>query len=232
MKFSDFDARRYRTVDVRTGYAEWVPTYENTVEDAMDIALLDVLETSPWSRLPCAADLGCGTGRTGAWLKQHGVTTIDGVDVTPEMLAVAGSKQIYRRLVAADLEATGLVTATYDLVTVCLVDEHLARLAPLYGEAWRLAKDAGYLVVVGFHPHFIMTSGMPTHYTSASGEPVAIQTNIHLLSDHVSAALHVGWTLLEMKEQVIDERWLELKPKWERFRNHPIAFAFTWHKTA
>jgi hypothetical protein len=108
----------------------------------------------------------------------------------------------------------------------------LARLAPLYGEAWRLAKDAAYLVVVGYHPHFIMTSGMPTHYTNASGEPVAIETNVHLLSDHVTAALHAGWMLFEMKEQVIDERWLALKPKWERFRNHPIAFAFTWHKTA
>lgn len=36
-KFSDFDARGYRTVDVRSGYAEWVLTYERTVEDAMDI---------------------------------------------------------------------------------------------------------------------------------------------------------------------------------------------------
>jgi SAM-dependent methyltransferase len=196
----------------------------------MDIALLDVLETPPWSSLPCVADLGCGTGRTGAWLKQHGVTTIDGVDVTPEMLAVAASRPIYRRLVEADLEATGLATATYDLVTVCLVDEHLSRLAPLYHEAWRLAKDAGYLVVVGFHPHFIMTSGMPTHYTNASGESVAIETNVHLLSDHVTAALAAGWRLLEMKEQVIDETWLALKPKWERFRNHPIAFAFAWSK--
>ena len=39
--FTDFDTRGYRTVDVRSGYGEWVATYEQTVEDAMDIELLD-----------------------------------------------------------------------------------------------------------------------------------------------------------------------------------------------
>jgi hypothetical protein len=29
---------------------------------------------------------------------------------------------------------------------------------------------------------------------------------------------------------VIDDRWLALKPKWERYRGHPIAFAFVWRK--
>ena len=68
LKFSDFDARGYRTVDVRTGYGEWVPVYERTVLDAMDIALLDALTSPPWRTRESAADLGCGTGRTGAWL--------------------------------------------------------------------------------------------------------------------------------------------------------------------
>ncbi len=232
LRFSDFDARGYRTVDVRTGYGEWVATYERTVEDAMDIALLDALAKPPWRALRCAADLGCGTGRTGAWLRRHGVAVVDGVDVTPEMLAVARSKGVYRRLVEADIAATGLEAAAYDLVTVCLVDEHLPDLHPLYCEAWRLAKPGGFLVLVGFHPHFIMAAGMPTHFTSGSGEPVAIATYVHLLSDHVTAALNAGWTLVEMKEQVIDDTWLVLKPTWERFRNHPIAFAFAWHKPA
>ncbi len=228
--FSDFDRRGYRTVDVRTGYSEWVATYEDTVEDAMDIALLDVLRTPPWPALHRAADLGCGTGRTGAWLQQHGVAAIDGVDLTPAMLALARSRGIYRRLVEADLAATGLEPSAYELVTSCLVDEHIAGLAPLYREAFRLAAPGGFLVLVAFHPQFIMVSGMPTHYTSAAGEPVAIATHLHLLSEHATAALEAGWTLAEMKERVIDGAWLALKPKWERFSGHPIAAAFVWRK--
>ena len=87
LDFADFDVRGYRTVDVRTGYREWVPTYEDTVQDAKDIALLDDLRSVEWTGR--AADLGCGTGRTAAWLRAHGAGHIDGVDLTPEMLEVA-----------------------------------------------------------------------------------------------------------------------------------------------
>jgi SAM-dependent methyltransferase len=228
-RFSDFDQRGYRMSDVRTGYGEWVATYERTVEDAMDIDLLNVLVT-PWATRQCAVDLGCGTGRTGAWLLRQGVASIDGVDLTPEMLEVARSRQVYRNLAEADVVDTRLDASAYDLVTMCLVDEHLPDLAPLYREAFRLAAPDAFFVLVAFHPHFIMASGMPTHYTSTTGEPVAIETHVHLLSDHVTAALAAGWTLVEMRERVVDDTWLALKPKWERLRGHPVTAAFVWHK--
>jgi hypothetical protein len=85
-------------------------------------------------------------------------------------------------------------------------------------------------VLVGFHPHFIMAAGMPTHFDSASGEPLAIDTHVHLLSEHVSAGLAAGWTLVEMRERVIDDAWLALKPKWEQLRGQPVAFATVWRK--
>ena len=146
------------------------------------------------------------------------------------MLAIAGERDVYRRLIEGDVAATGLDDASYDLVTVCLVDEHLAELPPLYREAWRLAKGGARLVLVGFHPHMIMASGMPTHFRSASGEQVAIETHVHLLSEHATAALDAGWTLVEMKERLVDHQWLAVKPSWERFRGHPLSFAFVWRK--
>jgi SAM-dependent methyltransferase len=229
-RFGDFDTRGYRMVDVRTGYGEWVATYEDTVEDAMDIALLDELERPAWRDVRRAADLGCGTGRTAAWLRDHGVTSIDGVDISPEMLAVARGRGLHDRLVEAEVADTGLESGAYGLVIASLVDEHLQELRPLYREAWRLARPGGLFVLVAFHPHFIIASGMPTHFTTSSGEPIAIATHVHLLSDQVTAALDAGWTLLEMREAVVDGRWLELKPKWERFRGHPVSAAFVWRR--
>jgi SAM-dependent methyltransferase len=226
--FKAFDTRGYRTVDVRTGYGEWVATYEDTVEDAMDIALLDELREVQWAGE--AADLGCGTGRTGTWMRAHGVAAIDGADLTPEMLERARERGVYRSLVEADVAATGLPPDAYDLVMTCLVDEHLADVEPLYAEAFRLARPDGTFVLVGFHPHFIMAAGMPTHFDSASGEPVAIDTHVHLLSEHVSAGLAAGFRLVEMRERVIDDAWLALKPKWEHLRGQPVAFAVAWRK--
>jgi SAM-dependent methyltransferase len=229
--FGAFDARGYRTVDVREGYGEWVATYEDTVEDAMDLELLERLRTVGWDGA-AVADLGCGTGRTGAWLREHGATSIDGVDLTPEMLAVARTRGAHDRLIEADVADTGLASEAYNLVTTCLVDEHLADLRPLYREAFRLARPGGAFVLVGLHPHFIMAAGMPTHFDSASGEPVAIETHVHLLSEHVAAALAAGWTLAEMHERVIDDAWVALKPKWERLRHQPLAFAMAWRRPA
>jgi SAM-dependent methyltransferase len=226
--FALFDTRGYRTVDARRGYGEWAGSYEGTVEDAMDVELLEALDGVAWEELGSAADLGCGTGRTGAWLAACGVETIDGADITPEMLERARSRGIYRTLVEADVGATGLPTGAYELVITSLVDEHLADLSPLYAEAARLAAPRAGYVLVGYHPHFIMSSGMPTHFDDASGEPVAIETHVHLLSEHVAAAAAAGWQLVEMKERVIDDAWIALKPKWAPLRGHPITFACVW----
>ncbi len=226
--FKDFDRRDYRTVDARSGYSEWAATYENAVPDLMDLDLLERLKVPRWNGVALAADLGCGSGRTGAWLRAKGVGAIDGVDLTPEMLAIAEKRALYRSLCQADAAATGLANASYELVTVSLVDEHLAALEGLYAEAARIAAPAGLLVLVGYHPQFIMASGMPTHFNSARGEPIAIETHVHLLSDHVQAALAAGWQLAEMKEGLIDDGWLAVKPKWAQLRGQPITFAFVW----
>jgi SAM-dependent methyltransferase len=226
--FSLFDARGYRTVDPRTGYAEWAPAYEDTVEDAMDLELLARIAAVDWERVARAADLGCGTGRTGAWLRDRGVRALDGVDGTPAMLERAAGRGIYDRLVEADVAATGLATGAYDLVTACLVDEHLADLRPLYAEAARLARPGGAFVLVGLHPQLIMASGMPTHYDAPSGEPVAIETHVHLLSDHVAAARAAGWAVAELHERLVDDEWLALKPSWARLRGQPLSFAWAY----
>src|SRR5262245_5502573 len=230
LAFSQFDRRGYPTVSVREGYREWQPTYETTVEDEMDIVLLEALESVPWSAIRRAADLGCGTGRSGAWLEGRGVARIDGIDLTPEMLAVARTRRIYGSLVQANVSATGLEAGAYDLVTAVLVDEHLPDIGPLYREASRLLRPGGACVLVGYHPHFIMTAGMPTHFDRRPGEAVAIETYVHLLSDHVAAARAAGLSLLEMRERLVDDRWIALKPRWAEYRNHPVSFALAWRR--
>lgn len=227
--FSDFDARGYRTVDARSGYDGWAATYDDSVVDAMDIGLLERLSVD-WAATGRALDLGCGTGRTGAWLRSVGVSTVDGVDLSPGMLARAASRGVHERLVQAPVTSTGLGSGTYDLLVCSLVDEHLSDLAPLYREAFRLSAGGGTFVLVGYHPHFIMRTGMPTHFTASDGEEVAISTTIHLVSDHVSAALSAGWRLAEMCEGLVDDVWIAAKPKWERHRGHPVSVAYVWQR--
>lgn len=229
--FATFDTRHYRTVDVATGYDGWAATYDGTVLDAMDLALLDRLGQG----VPAgarAADLGCGTGRTGAWLRSRGAAHIDGVDLSEGMLDLARERGVHDTLGRADVRTSGLDGGAYDLVAASLIDEHLPDTAPLYTEAARLARPGGRFLLAAYHPHFAMLSGMPTHYTEVSGEDVAISTHVHLVSDHVRAALAAGWQLADMVEGTVDDTWVAAKPKWERFRGHPVSLALAWHKPA
>jgi len=152
MDFTNFDQRQYPTVTPKVGYAEWANTYEASVPGLLDIGILERIHSIRWPETRQCLDLACGTGRTGSWLAAKGVSQIDGVDFTPEMLTQAGMRKVYRRLQEASVENTGLPGAAYDLLIMSLADEHLARLEPTYLEASRLSSDNAKFVVVGMHP--------------------------------------------------------------------------------
>ena len=63
MDFKPFDTRFYPTLSVADGYAEWAATYDDAVQDEMDIRLLERLATVPRAKIDSAIDLACGTGR-------------------------------------------------------------------------------------------------------------------------------------------------------------------------
>jgi SAM-dependent methyltransferase len=230
-RFDDYDSRGYATLEPRAGYAAWAGAYEDDVVDEMDIALLERLARPDWRAVERVADLGCGTGRTAAWLRAAGVRgAIDGVDLTPEMLSRARERGAHDSLREGDLRDSGLAAGAYDLVISALVDEHLPDPAPLHAEAMRLARPSALWVQVSFHPQWIIATGMPTHFDGLDGEPVAIATHVHLVSEQVEAALAAGFSLLEMRERLVDDAWLALKPKWERYRGLPVSIAYAWRR--
>lgn len=59
-------------------------------------------------------DVGAGTGLVGQALSSKGVSPIDGLDISPEMLAEAREKRVYRATILADLTKTlPIPDATY-----------------------------------------------------------------------------------------------------------------------
>ena len=231
MDHSLFDNRKYPVVDAREGYGEWAKTYEQIVQDVMDLRMFNWVQSVDWASADAILDLACGTGRIGQWLRQQTSAPIDGVDFTPEMLSQAQERGLYRNLTEGNITQTSLPDAAYDLCVQSLADEHLPELEPLYAEVARLTRPGGQFVIVGVHPQFFM-QGMPTHFDRDSGETVTIRTYVHLLSDHVQSALAAGWTLQEMHEGLIDDDWMQVKPKWRKHYGQPISFVMVWRKNA
>jgi SAM-dependent methyltransferase len=104
--------------DTAALYRDWAATYDADVFDAMGFTgsarIADLLASVLPDRTEPVLDLGCGTGAVGMRLAELGVTTIDGVDLSPEMLAIAASTHVYRHLAVADLNALpGRFSAPY-----------------------------------------------------------------------------------------------------------------------
>jgi len=90
-------------------YRDWAADYDRDVYERLGFTGTDrvaalLAEHMPERDRP-VVDLGCGTGRLGAALGAQGFRTVDGLDLSPEMLAVAEAGRIYHETIAADLLA-------------------------------------------------------------------------------------------------------------------------------
>jgi SAM-dependent methyltransferase len=220
-------------LDTANGYAAWAPCYDTTMDDRLDLTLLSSLGSAQWNVMAAAVDLACGTGRIGAWLKAHGVGSVDGVDASPAMLDRAAAKGIYDGLVCADAATTGLSGGRYDLAISSFAVCHLPDLSCFYSEVARLTSASGRVVLVDYHP-FMLLKGVPTHFNQPNGEPIAIANVIHLIGDHVDAGCRAGLSLLELREQLVDAEWVRQnrrifgEPRLASHVGHPVSFAMVW----
>jgi predicted TPR repeat methyltransferase len=98
-------------------YRDWASEYDHDVFDVMGFIgtqrIADLLAEHQPDRGASVIDLGCGTGVAGVRLAEHGFATIDGVDISPEMLTVADERGAYRRVFVADLNETLLLDDRY-----------------------------------------------------------------------------------------------------------------------
>lgn len=105
--------------DTQKVYADWADTYDADLAE-MNYATPDRIATALTALMPdtsaATLDFGCGTGLSGAALKHHGVTTIDGTDISPQMLAHAKSKGIYRHVWLGTPGKVSVQLGTYDAI--------------------------------------------------------------------------------------------------------------------
>ncbi len=89
-------------------YREWAESYDRTMLDGLGYLaprrLSELFARHARGGDRPVLDLGCGTGLVGVELAGLGFTTIDGLDLSAEMIAVAERRHLYRSFVVADLE--------------------------------------------------------------------------------------------------------------------------------
>jgi predicted TPR repeat methyltransferase len=155
-------------------YGEWAKTYDAAFAAAQEYRLPMLV-----AEAFCASggsgpvlDVGAGTGLVGARLAGLGTGPVDGVDISPEMLAVAGEKRLYsclflgdvtRRLDLGDDTYQGVVssgTFTLGHVGPAAIVELLRIAAP--GALFVLSVNAAHYRSSGFEEVFARLAGRIT----------------------------------------------------------------------
>jgi len=142
-------------------YADWAGTYDADFVASKGYVyhqrVAEILVRQRSQINGAVLDIGCGTGAVGVCLRDEGIEVVDGIDISPQMLAECGKKKTrdkmpaYRNLIKADLTKTldipnsqyaGLVSAG------TFTHGHLGPGALV--ELWRIAAP-GALCAIGIN---------------------------------------------------------------------------------
>ncbi len=194
-------------VSTREGYDRWAPGY-----DAYDNPLIALEQPIVRAHIGDPAgldvlDVGCGTGRHALWMAERGAQ-VTGVDFSGGMLAVLRDKGTPPglELVEHDLR-TGLPrpNASADLVTCCLVLEHLQSLGEMFAEMARVARPGGRVLLSDFHPEMLRRGYHARFREDPGGPKFQMKGAAHTVSDYVMAATNAGLSITHASEHVMTE---------------------------
>jgi ubiquinone/menaquinone biosynthesis C-methylase UbiE len=92
--------------EIRAVYADWAESYDNDTLVGMGYVAPKIAAETLASEITSSdriLDAGCGTGLVGKELHARCEPTIDGIDLSSDMLKQARSKGVYNALATADL---------------------------------------------------------------------------------------------------------------------------------
>lgn len=139
--------------DAKRLYGDWAKSYDAELEARNAYSgpreAAAVLARHVTDKTARIIDIGCGTGLVGRYLAGHGLTTVDGLDLVPEMLTEAGKKGVYGRLIEADLlQGAPLADDAYDAAISVGTFTHNHVGPSGLDEVLRLVKPRGLVVVM------------------------------------------------------------------------------------
>ena len=181
-------------------YKAFAASYETRMRDDLKYAgperIEDALTAVAGGRqFADVLDLGCGSGLAGVMIRPR-AGHLMGVDLSPDMIALAEARKIYDRLEVAEItQWLNDGTAPFDLIISCDCLIYFGDLSELVRAAARRLKPGGYFALSmerGDQPPFRLTdTGRYTHHP-----------------DHVrDAAAKAGLAVARMDESFLRMEW-------------------------
>ena len=130
-------------------YADWAETYDKTFAAAMDFMAPRHVAGAymrSGARGPIL-DFGAGTGVLGELLSAKGLTDIDALDISPEMLAIAQQKAVYRSLIEGDIRAAQIPDESYTGIVSSGTFTHSHVGPEAIGDLLRVTRSGGQFAI-------------------------------------------------------------------------------------
>ncbi|MGH1341684.1 MAG: class I SAM-dependent methyltransferase [Nannocystales bacterium] len=209
----------------RDGYDRWSSSY-----DSYDNPLIALEEPVVRERIGSpkgldVLDVGCGTGRHAHWMARNGAH-VTGVDFSLGMLEQLRSKDAPElRLIEHDLtQGLPQTDDSADLVTCCLVLEHLPKLELIFAEMARVCRPGGRVLISDFHPE-MLRRGYHARFREAPGGPkFQMQGEAHTISDYVMAATQAGFAITHASEHTMTSTLAESSRSAKKWIGLPLLF--------
>jgi malonyl-CoA O-methyltransferase len=226
--------RSFDPVSTREGYDRWSAVY-----DATDNPLITLEERELPGLLGDLSgldtvDIGCGTGRWTERLVTAGAR-VTAVDFSFGMLAKARERLAHESVhfVEHDLAvAFPFADERFDLVLSALVLEHIAELAPFFGELARVCRRGGRVALSAMHPAMLLLGCQAEFNDPQTNRDVRPRSFAHQISDFVMAAHRAGLDVELVREHEIDEQLREVSAKAAKWAGWPLLLIMIFERPA
>lgn len=198
-----------REVGALEGYDAWAPIYDRGTNPLVEAEQPHVDALLANLTFSSALDVGTGTGRHALKLAQSSCHVV-GVDQSPEMLAVARRKanqaNLPINLVRASLDAAlPFASQQFDFLICALVLTHVAELAEVMREFYRVICPGGYVLITDFHPDAVLKLGWRTSCGVQPGVTFTLPNQPYTRSDYLDAITGAGFTLTKVTDVLAGE---------------------------
>jgi ubiquinone/menaquinone biosynthesis C-methylase UbiE len=160
---------------------------EGPIDRALLVAFIELIKRKTDTYV---ADVGCGPGRVGAFMAEHGLDVV-GVDVSQAMLAVARTAHPQLKFEEGQLDALPIETGAL-AGAVCwysIIYTPPGRLAGAFGELSRVLIPGGYLLLA------FQAEGEPVHRTDAHGTHLPLISYRHSVQQVSDCLEEAGFQL-------------------------------------
>lgn len=165
-------------------YKKWASDYDHQMLEELGYTSPTKIAEQLCPILPdtqaAVFDVGCGTGLTCVFLADKGYTNLDGIDLSPDMVRVAGERGIYRELLVGDVnQPLERDDESYDAVISSGTFTHGHVGPEPLAELFRILKPGGVLACT-VHQDLWESMGFDKKFESLVAAGIASQVSCEL----------------------------------------------------